>query len=383
MRLRDHRQGIQKMDRTSTGVDLWFRGVNLRFSGMNLKLSMAVLTLLILCAHVPAATAQDEDEGGLEAVEENTTKRAQTGFKFLRTSVSARAAAMGDAMTAMEAGAAAMFYNPATMAYLTGFANAEVGITQFFADINYNAASVAVSPAQGRYGVFGLSFINVDYGDLEGTIRVDNEKGYEDYGLFSPNALMVGVGYAKSLSDRFAVGGNIKYAIQDLGEALAVVGNGSSGVWQGNKESAVAFDIGVLYDTGFKSLKFAMTARNFSREVTFHEENFELPLLLTIGLSMDMTDLLAADQTMHSLVLAVDAYRPRDFYEAINFGAEYSFMEILNIRAGYIFPTDEQGISLGAGINTGLSGIALGADYAYTNFGLLGDVHRISMQFGF
>ena len=355
-----------------------------QFTGVNLRFRMGMLSLVVLFVTAPAAKGQEQGEDDRAAVEENTTKRGQTGFKFLRTSVSARAAAMGDAMTAMEAGSIAMFYNPATMAYMTEFANVAVGITQFFAEINYNSASIAVAPAHGRYGVFGLSFMNVDYGDLEGTIRVDNERGYDDYGTFSPTALMVGVGYAKALTDRFALGSNVKYAVQNLGDALVQAGgNGSGEAWQGNKESTVAVDVGVIYNTGFESLKFAMSARNFSREVTYHEENFELPLLLTIGMSMDITDLMAADQSVHSLVLAVDAYRPRDFYEALNIGAEYGFMDVLYIRGGYVYPTDEQGISLGAGVNAGLSGIGLSADYAYTNFGLLGDIHRISMQFGF
>lgn len=355
-----------------------------QFTGVNLRFRMGMLVFVVLFVTAPAAKGQEQGEDDRAAVEENTTKRAQTGFKFLRTSVSARAAALGDAMTAMEAGSIAMFYNPATMAHMTEFANAAVGITQFFAEINYNSASIAVAPAHGRYGVFGLSFMNVDYGDLEGTIRVDNERGYDDYGTFSPTALMVGVGYAKALTDRFALGSNVKYAMQNLGDALVQAGGGVSGeAWQGNKESTVAVDIGVIYNTGFESLKFAMSARNFSREVTYHEENFELPLLLTIGMSMDITDLMAADQSVHSLVLAVDAYRPRDFYEALNIGAEYGFMDVLYIRGGYVYPTDEQGISLGGGVNAGLSGIGLSADYAYTNFGLLGDVHRISMQFGF
>lgn len=345
---------------------------------------MGVLALLVIFATASTAIAQEEGARDEPLVEENTTKRAQTGFKFMRTSVSARAAAMGDAMTAMEAGSIAMFYNPATMAYMTEYASAGVGITQFFADINYNAASVAVAPTGGRYGVFGLSFMNVNYGDLEGTVRSDSERGYDDFGTFSPTALMIGAGYARALSDRFAVGGNVKYAMQNLGDALIEMGDGGSdGVWQSNKESTVAFDIGVIYATGFESLKFAMSARNFSREITYHEENFELPLLLTIGLSMDMTDLFAVDQTTHSFVLAVDAYRPRDFYEAVNVGAEYTFMDILSLRGGYVYPTDEQGINLGAGINTGFTGVGLGVDYAYTNYGILGNVNRFSLQFGF
>lgn len=341
------------------------------------------LALLVVFAVTPAAMAQDEDDRVPPEVEENTTKRAQTGFKFMRMSVSARAAALGDAMTAMEAGSIAMFYNPATMAHTPDFANASVGRTQLFADINYNAASLALAPSDGRYGVIGVSFMNVDYGTFEGTIRSDNTSGYVETGNFSPNALMVGVGYAKALTDRFAVGGNIKYASQELGDAVVEAGGDDSFTYESSSQGTMAFDFGVIYKTGFRSLNFAMSAKNFSREVTYHEENFELPLLLTIGLSMDIVDLFAVDQNTHSFIVAADAYRPRDFYEALNIGAEYSFMNTLFLRAGYVYPTDEQGINAGAGVNLNVSGVQFGADYAYSSWGLLGNVSRLSLQFGF
>ena len=46
-------------------------------------------------------------------------RRAQAGFKFLSVSPDARAAAMGDAYSALRIGSSAMFYNPASMAYPT------------------------------------------------------------------------------------------------------------------------------------------------------------------------------------------------------------------------------------------------------------------------
>lgn len=58
-------------------------------------------------------------------------------------------------------------------------------------------------------------------------------------------------------------------------------------------------------------------------------------------------------------------------------------MEVLALRAGYVYPTDEQGINLGAGIQTTLSGLGFAFDYAYTRFGRFGNVNRFSVALSF
>ncbi len=317
---------------------------------------------------------------GEQIPEDDLNKRAQTGMKFLQTSVDARAAGMGSAVTAMEGySASAVFYNPAGIARLTNNVNVALGQTQLFADINYSYASAMFAPSGGQFGVFGAFLMAVDYGDFLGTVRADNESGFLDTGTYSPTALSAGISYAKLLSDRFAVGANIKYVLQDLTSTTI-----SAEESRGSEESVIAVDFGVLYNTGFRSLTFAMSARNFSQEVTYEEEAFELPLTFTIGVSMDMLDLTNYNTDMHSFVLSVDAERPRDFYEHVNIGGEYSLNRMFFLRAGYAFPTDEEGINLGLGLNFGLGeSAAVSANYSFTDFGILGEVHRIGAAFSF
>jgi hypothetical protein len=336
-------------------------------------IAAAVLGLLIGIA--PRATAQQDTE---------REKLAQTGMKFLSISADPRAAGMGSAMTAMEGGAAMLFYNPAGMARLGTTADVMLGQTGWIADIDYNFGSVAFSPFEGRLGVIGVSLIFADYGDLEETIYANNEQGYLDLGTFSPQAWSVGVGYARAITDRFSVGGQVKYANLDLGSSVIAIPSEGELVRQGNEEGTTAFDFGVLYKTGFRSLNFAVSARNFAPEVTFVEESFQLPLTLQIGVAMDVLDMTpygASD--MHSLVLSLDAQNPRDFSEQIKLGGEYTFLDALVLRAGYVFPTDEEGISLGAGVRQEFAGIGFGADYAYTDFGVFSGVQRIALRLSF
>ena len=233
--------------------------------------------------------------------------------------------------------------------------------------------------------LLALSLISADYGsDFIGTVAAANEAGFVEYSELgisnpSPSSLSFGLGYAIAITDRFAVGANIKYAEQDLGNALV-----ADGEVEENNESTMAFDFGVLYDTGFRSLKFALSVRNFSQELSYVNENFELPLSFNVGLSMDMTDLMVnVDPSQHSFNLMVEAERPRDFSEQIRVGGEYMFMNILALRAGYVFPTDEQGVNLGAGLNYSAGTLGLGVDYAYTTFGVFDSVQRLGVHLSF
>ena len=306
-------------------------------------------------------------------------RRAQTGFKFLSVSPDARAAGMGDAYTAMKVASTAMFYNPATMAYFDRKFHIAAGQIKWIADVDYNMGSAAFST---DWGVFGISMVAVDYGDFERTVRADNEQGFLDVGTYSPSAWAFGIGYAKAITDRFSVGGNIRIAKQSLG-SVPVGLQGASPVTKDFSESSTIVDFGVLYWTGFKSLSIAINSRNFSSENQYSEESFELPLTFRMGLVMDMIDFTSLDKEAHSFLLSVDTERPRDFSEVIKIGADYTIKKTLSLRAGFVTPSDEQGISLGVGFGRDLGSMNLRVDYAYTDFGVFDKVNRITLQAGF
>lgn len=341
-------------------------------------------TLLLALALSTSVLAQEIVSPDTEV---ELKKRAQTGMKFLSTSVDARATAIGGAVMAETAGSSAsLFYNPASMAGMAGNFHASFSNLSFITDINYLAASAAFRPSGGNYGVIGVSVVSVDYGDFFGTVRANNEAGFIDTGTYSPTAMAVGVGYARALTDRFAAGGHVKYVYQNIGEGFTTSQDFDTGQALSTKDYAkgtVAVDFGVWYQTGFKSLVIAMAARNFAQELVYVRERFELPLTFQIGAQMNVLDFTTLNPDQHSLVVHADASRPRDFSEHIKFGAEYGFMDMLFLRAGYEnWAMEEQGVSLGGGLKLNLSGIRFGADYAYTDWGLFGDVNRISVQVG-
>ena len=310
-------------------------------------------------------------------------KRGQTTMKFLSAPLGARATGMGDALTSVENGSQSIFYNPAAMAFQTSLFDVSFGNVSWIADIDYSYAAASFAPRNGLYGVLGVSFMGVDYGTLTQTIRADNEAGYTDIGTFSPNAVVFGVSYARAISRQFAVGGNIRYADVFLANGPVGISEGSI-ITQNFDNQTFTVDFGVFYKTGFESLNFAMSLRNYSREITYIDDSQELPLTFRIGLSMNVLDFTSLNPDVHQLLVSLDANRPRDYYEQMMIGAEYAFMNRSLLRGGYVFPTDEQGVSFGVGVNLPFaSRYGIRADYSHTAFGVFNSVNRMSVQLSF
>jgi len=336
------------------------------------KLSFTVVLIILMFKFVTVSVFAQENQ-----------KLAQTGMKFLSVSLDPRASGMGDATTAVFAKSSAMLYNPAIMAELEGYSDFSFGTTRWIADINYIYGTAAFNLFDGEYGVFGLSLVAVDYGEFIGTVVAPNGDGFLEVGTFKPTSFAFGIGYANQLSEKFSVGGNIKYSRQSMGTSVTGFDPDGNGKVEENKVDAFAFDFGILYHTGFKSLNFGMSVRNFATEIKYKDEEFQLPLLFKIGVSINAFDFIDVDRKMHSFLVAVDASHPRDYPEQVSFGAEYLFMETFAIRGGYTFPTDEQEFSLGVGFKQSISDIKFAIDYSYTPFGIFDNVHRVSLNLAY
>lgn len=310
-------------------------------------------------------------------------KLAQAGLKFLSVSLDPRSSALGDAVTSLTSNSISQLYNPASMSEMNGMTDFAFGTTRWIADINYIYGTVGLNLFDGDYGVFGLSLVAVDYGEFLGTVVASNDDGYIDVGTFKPTAMSIGLGYAKSLSEKFAIGGNIKYVRQSLGTAVTGLTETGDQIVESNSVDAMAFDFGIIYHTGFKSLDFGMSVRNFSTELRYDEDGFQLPLTFKIGVSMNMLDIWEVDKQMHSFLLTVDASHPRDYPEQISVGGEYTFMNTFSLRGGFTSPTDEQEFSAGVGFKQQLADVKFAVDYSYTPFGIFNDVHRVSINIGY
>lgn len=335
-----------------------------------------ILLAMMVMAISPTARAQGRADA----------KLAQTGLKFLSVGVSARQAALADAFTAADGNSASMFYNPAGMARLDGIADLSLGSVNWIADIKQY--SIAAAAKAGDLGVIGFAFQYADYGKIDATILANNSQGFLDVGTIKPNAYSVGVGYARALTDKFSVGANVKFVRQDLGSGVTEASYvGTAGSYTGativssnkNALDVIAFDFGVMYRTGIKSLTLGMAVRNFAREVKYQKESFQLPLSFRLGASMNVFDVVGFEPAEQALLVTLDAEHPRDFPEQVKVGLEYMFMDVIAARIGYVTPADEHSLSYGLGLQ--YQNFAI--DYAYTPFGIFSEVNRFSVRMWF
>ena len=294
----------------------------------------------------------------------------------------ARSAGLAGAMTTIPYGSASLFFNPAGMAEMKATVDVTASKNTWIAGINHTTMSLAFNPSNNKYGVFGITAQSVNYGEIQGTMVWGNDLGWTETNVFTPSAVSVGAGYAIQLSDRFSVGAQMKYAAQQLGNGVVEIhptteNDPDSLTVHKFTTSALAFDFGTLFKTGFKGIAFGMNVRNFSNEISYLKENFQLPLTFTMGLSMDLFNLVPKFADAHSLMLSVDAVHPRSYPEYVNVGLEYKLLDMLYLRYGYLANRDEQNSTFGFGV----SRYGLGVDYAYIPFGILDQVQMITVRF--
>lgn len=301
-------------------------------------------------------------------------KVAQSKMQFLKLGIGARAAGMGDAFIAISGDPNAIFYNPAGCAGVQGVALA-LNQNNWIVDIDHKSGVLTYNT--GRYGVLIADYIAVDYGTMERTV-VDAHawEGYQSQGTFSASEYAVGLGYAIGITDRFSLGGQMKYAYQDLA---------ASQVWQylrtefentrqvKNETDVVAYDFGTYYNSGYKNIRIGMSVQNFA--------NKPIPLTFRFGVAMDVNQLLIPDHPQHVLTLAVDALHPKDYSERLHFGLEYVYNNLFSLRGGYKLNYDEESYSGGVGIRTAVQGLQFEFNYAATDFGVFGLVNRFSLNF--
>jgi hypothetical protein len=133
-----------------------------------------------------------------------------------------------------------------------------------------------------------------------------------------------------------------------------------------------------------------MSIRNYSAQVLYENEEFQLPQTYRIGISANMFEMLPfGNEAGNSLILAVEGVDHLGRNEYLNAGLEYTLLKLVDLRAGYAFERaqdDTGGLSAGIGINLAEMNLPFNGrlDIAYSDYGnLLGSVMQFSIQGSF
>jgi hypothetical protein len=364
--------------------------------------SLAALALLV---GVPSGLLHGQGAGTvLLPVPENPTSRVATrGANFLEIGIGARGLAMAGAYTSISEGVTALYWNPAGAAELEGPAAAfslanlygDAGITHTFAG--------GVLPV-GTNGVVGIALVQLSSGDMNRTTEAFPDGGDPAFGnTFTYRASSAGLYYARRLTDRLALGVGLKFAQEGIDNARA---------------NYVGIDIGTKFRTGLYGTHIAASLANLGTSGRFRGSAIErfsintfrpgavpvelsttqlqLPTLFRFSIRSDVlgpSDALLAANPHHTLMVVAEATDAIDTDVQSTLAAEYSFRELVYLRAGKRWVNEKEtasfrgagfGASLGAGLRLPVGGgRRLSFDYAYTEMNELKNVQVFSVEFGF
>lgn len=335
-------------------------------------LRLSVVVAMITCVLLPAT-----------AVAQSFSTVGHASANFLKIPVEPTGVALGNALVASADGILGLYWNPGA---LTSVEGTEVIFSrmQWLADTRLSFAGAATHTGPAAIGV---SVTSLSMDEMEITTELQPNGTGQWYGAGS---YAVGLTVAVQVIDRFSFGGTAKYVHEYIWET---------------KASTWGFDFGSVYTTDFHRLRIGMRIANFGGDMSFsgapvddkavevaqsgmsyaYDPRLErvaaespLPQVFTAGISIDP---FSGDGHRVSVMAAVND--PNDNVAQVMFGAEYAWTEAVFVRAGYKSGFDEQNVSGGLGVRVPLAGILASADFAYANFGRLGNVTSLSVRLGF
>jgi len=314
----------------------------------------------------------------------NSQSKVGTSWgQFLLIEPSARFAGMGNAASTAHDEVQAAYFNAAAIGHLDRYA-AQFTHARWFADIAYDHVAMAI-PLGGDRGSLALSLTSLNSGDIE-VRTVDAPLGTGE--RYRVSDVAFAAGYGRRLTTLFSLGVQVHYAQETIWNSSA---------------RAFAMSAGTLYRLGEQgleigsSLNYFGTGANFSgRDLVIRYDanpdtygdnsnlpadqstgTFPVPVLFRVGLGWPVR--IAGDQTLR---LAVDGFHPSDNTESLSLGGEWSYRQLLALRAGYqnlLLEDSELGLTLGAGLRARAGDTRLRVDYAWAAHRHLEGTHRITI----
>lgn len=289
--------------------------------------------------------------------------------QFLKIGVGGRATAMGDAFVAVSNDVSALYWNPAGIVQ-TQKNQAIFSHNEWLVDIKHEFFGAIYHLTEND--AVGVAFTALHMEDMKVTTEF-MPFGTGEY--FSFGDLAFAVTYGRKMTDQFSFGGTVRY----IEETLDVL-----------KMRGFMIDLGTYYWTGLGSTRFAVTITNFGGELRPEGkvklvdgteksdwQSFSPPTMFRIGFAME-----PFQDEINRVTASIQLNHPNDNSENVSTGVEYSWREIVLLRAGYKINADEQVFSVGIGINVPTPFAEITVDYSYSNFERLGSAHRFSLILG-
>lgn len=292
-----------------------------------------------------------------------------SAFTFLKNDISPRSMGMGGASVATTGDAWCATVNPAQASEVRnlafGVSHLRYAGTLSHSNINAYAPLGAAGTIYATYHMLNLA-------------NQDVRSEFHPYGTgetYAAYSLAASVGYGRKLSDFFSVGVELKYLHERLARYRA---------------GAVAADIGFLYRTDWRNLRFAAALQNFGANSTLQgdyqndpfgtgastaTEGYPAPTVFKMGAQLD-----AWRSGEHVLTASAQLNHPNDNAENIRIGAEYSYGGLLFLRAGLkLNVMNERAPSAGIAFKHNFGNTELNLAYATFPSRYLGWYHQLGL----
>jgi len=290
------------------------------------------------------------------------------GAQFLRIPVGARSAALGQAGVAAAVDASGLFWNPASIMQTSGRRGLFFSHTEYTAGIDIEHAAYHVRHQD--WG-FGVSAGVLRSGDIPRTTEFHQEGTGQ---TFTANTIVLGLTFTRAMTDRFAMGGTLKFYQENLDDVSI---------------RSMLMDVGVLYYVGVGDLRIGFAVKNFGPdlqpggspdeafgyETPSDYQSFAAPTSGSFGTAYTWT--LSRHVT---LMTTADFHHPADYSESFRFGSELGLGPALRLRGGYETNRDVGGLSTGFGVAVTRDHWGINLDYALRGMGAFGTIHMVSVD---
>ena len=292
-------------------------------------------------------------------------------FRWAEVETGTRAVGMAGSQVASGNNISAIPYNPASLGFVEK-SQIFVSKASYLAGISHNtiAYGTKVSPSD---------FVGVHLYYLDsGSMAESDEDGLTGQ-TFKFTGLALRVAYAKQMTDRLKLGGNIKFLRETTTSADLSM-------------SSIGFDIGSNFDTGIYGMVLGMCISNFGPEGRYigdgldivdedgGEDNqketqyFPMPLTFRVGLKNDVWE-----KNASRLTISMDAINPLDYELYGMMGMEFVWNDLVFVRSGMHLGHDTAGFTFGGGVSW--NNIAL--DFAYADYAILESTWQAGLSFKF
>lgn len=320
-------------------------------------------TFLVLWLCLPLSAQLFPDLGG----QRTGTSSAQ----FLKIGMGARAIGMGASFVAVANDAEALYWNPAGLVQFDK--NALVfSHNEWFVDTKLEFAGAVYHIDNANTIGFAITYLHTE--DMKETTELQPFGTGRTFGF---GDFLAGLSYARRMTGNFSFGITTKFMQETIAELTM---------------RSLLFDLGTYYNTGWRSIRFAVTVTNFGQDMrpegsfsfqgldnntteVNNYQSFSPPTLFRIGIAANLIE-----NERHNVTSTVQLNHPNDNSENINLGLEYWWNDMLAIRGGYTTARAEEDFSFGFGLHAPIAIADFRLDYAFSNFGRLGNVNRFALQ---